>query len=83
VVINENKIKEKIRNLKQDSAAGPDNIHPRLLKELINEIWLPLKLIFKRSLNENIIPSDWKLATVTPIFKKAPVLIPVTIGRYH
>jgi hypothetical protein len=72
VVISERKIQEKIRNLKHDSAAGPDNIHPRLLKELINEVWSLLQLIFERSLNENIIPSDWKLATVTPIFNLNP-----------
>jgi hypothetical protein len=77
VVISERKIKEKIRNLKHDSAAGPNNIHPRLLKELINEIWSPLQLIFERSLNENIIPPDWKLATVTPIFKKDSRTVPV------
>jgi hypothetical protein len=70
VTITEGKIREKIRNLKHDSAAGPDNIHPRLLKELENEILIPLKLIYERSLNENVIPLDWKIATVTPIFKK-------------
>ena len=27
-------------------------------------------VIFQRSLNEGFVPSDWKLANVTPIFKK-------------
>jgi hypothetical protein len=36
---------------------------------LEKEIALPLKLIFERSLAENIIPVDWKKASVTPIYK--------------
>jgi hypothetical protein len=70
VLITEEKIIKKIKGLRADSAAGPDGLHPRLLKETCYEISRPLCTLFRRSLNENKIPADWKRAVVTPIFKK-------------
>jgi Reverse transcriptase (RNA-dependent DNA polymerase) len=70
VAITAGKIISKIKNLRADSAAGPDGIHPRLLKETMYEVAEPLRIIFTRSLNETIVPHDWKSAVVTPIFKK-------------
>jgi Reverse transcriptase (RNA-dependent DNA polymerase)/Endonuclease-reverse transcriptase len=60
----------KLRKLRPDSAAGPDNIHPKLLVECAEELAEPLCLIFRRSLSNNEVPADWKTATVAPIFKK-------------
>jgi ribonucleases P/MRP protein subunit RPP40 len=70
VNITAGKIVNKIKNLRADSAAGPDGIHPRLLKEACFELALPLTIIFRRSLEENVVPTDSKSAVVTPIFKK-------------
>ena len=63
-------VKEKIRNLRADSAAGPDGIGARILKEAINQVSEPLQIIFNRSIRENSIPADWKTADVVPIYKK-------------
>ena len=35
-----------------------------------DQIKHPLYLLFKKSLHETTIPESWKVATVTPIFKK-------------
>ena len=59
-----------LRNLKPGKAAGPDNIGPRILKELAEEIADPLTTIFKKSLAEGHVPTDWRQANVTPIYKK-------------
>ena len=56
--------------LNANKACGPDKLYPRILKELANEIAEPLQVIFNKSLNEGKVPQDWKLANVTPIFKK-------------
>ncbi len=43
----------------------------RLLKELKQQICTPLLTnTFNRSLQENKVPEDWKIANVTPIYKK-------------
>ncbi len=33
-------------------------------------LFLPLKLLFNKTLRSGKVPSEWKHATVTPIFKK-------------
>ena len=49
---------------------GPDEIHPRVLRELAEEIAEPLSIIYQRSLLTGEVPEDWRLANVTPIYKK-------------
>ena len=72
LVITEDKIKVKIRNLKEKSAAGPDGIGARLLKATSHEIAKPLSYIYIKSLNSGVVPADWRNAKVIPIFKKGP-----------
>ena len=49
---------------------GPDGLHPRILKQLAPTIAPILQIIFPKSLNTGKVPSDWKQANVSPIFKK-------------
>ena len=50
-------------------SCGPDEIHPRLLCELDKQQAAPLTRLFNNSLQSGCIPGDWKIATVSPIFK--------------
>ena len=59
-----------LHNLKPQKAAGPDRLPSRFLKEVANEIALPLSLIFQASLNQGTPPDTWKSALVVPVFKK-------------
>ena len=59
----------RLHKLKTNKSAGPDSIHPRLLKELSNELTKPLALLFKKSLQEALIPQQWKKSHVSPIYK--------------
>lgn len=59
-----------IKKLKATKSPGPDQIHPRIIKEIVNEISLPLSEIFHQSLTTEQCPPQWKEANVTPIFKK-------------
>jgi hypothetical protein len=43
-------VKKKIRKLRKEAAAGPDEIGPRVLQELENEISAALVIIFRHSL---------------------------------
>ena len=51
-------------------SVGPDDIHPRILKELAHELYRPLTHIFRTSMATGIVPDAWKTANVVPIFKK-------------
>ena len=51
-------------------ASGPDELAPRILKELHEEIAPAVTFLFQKSLNLGQTPIDWKHAYVCPIFKK-------------
>ena len=70
VVITENGILKLLLNLKTNKAPGPDDVRPIVLKSLAPEIAPILTFIFQVSLDTGVVPSDWKKANVTPVFKK-------------
>ena len=60
----------KLMGLKVDKSPGPDNLHPRVLKEVALEIVDPLVVIFQNSSYSDLVPTDWRVAKVSPAFKK-------------
>ena len=62
-------IAQKIKKMKDNKSPGVDGIPPKLLKEIVQQISTPLAKLFNLSL-EGIIPSEWKEANITPLFKK-------------
>jgi hypothetical protein len=71
---------KKLAKLKSDKAAGPDGMHPRVLKELAPVISTPLSIVFNKSLEAGQLPQIWKEATVTPLHKKGSKKTP---GNYR
>ena len=70
VTISVQGVQKLLRGLQPGKAPGPDNISPRVLKELSDEIAPILTTIYQSSIQSGEVPSDWKEANVTPIFKK-------------
>ena len=68
--INENDIFLIIKNLNADKAHGWDNIYIRMIQLCGKKIVLPLQLLFKSMLEEDIFPEDWKKNNVVPAHKK-------------
>ena len=62
-------VKKKLAALK-NGASGPDGISPKFLKEYADELAPALTMIFNKSMEEGLVPEDWRVANVTPIFKK-------------
>ena len=80
IEITEVKVRFAIDCLKEHSACGPDGIPPRVIKEMKNELAEPLAILFRKSLETEKIPDDWRQAEVTPIFKKGSKADP---GNYR
>ena len=63
-------IEKLLKQLNPTKASGPDNISPRVLKEVASEIAPSLILIYRASMKSGIVPRDWKSAHIAPVFRK-------------
>ena len=63
-------VRNEIRGLNINKSCGPDEIHPRLLQELVDIISEPIIFLMNKSMETGVIPLDWKKANVSPIYKK-------------
>ncbi|CAM5089359.1 unnamed protein product [Eretmochelys imbricata] len=63
-------VRDCLEKLDVHKSMGPDELHPRVLKELAAVIAEPLAIIFENSWRTGEVPDDWKKANVVPIFKK-------------
>ncbi|KAK4827435.1 LOW QUALITY PROTEIN: hypothetical protein QYF61_017992 [Mycteria americana] len=63
-------VSDLLHHLDTHKSMGPDGIHQRVLKELADVLTKPLSIIYQQSWLTGEVPADWRLANVTPIFKK-------------
>ena len=70
IEVTEELVRNMILLMNLNKSCGPDEIHPRMLFELANELSAPLALLFRKTLQEGITPLDWTKAFVSPIYKK-------------
>ena len=68
--IREDAVRDLLVQLDCHKSMGPDGIHPRVPRELAQVIAEPLAIIYQRSLLTAEVQEDWRLANVTPIYKK-------------
>ncbi|XP_065677519.1 uncharacterized protein LOC136092869 [Hydra vulgaris] len=59
-----------LTNLNPYKSFGPDGLHPLILKRCAKSFAIPLTKIFYESFNSGIVPTLWKLANISPIYKK-------------
>ena len=70
ITIKNNEIISLIRKINPDKATGSDRISGQMLLLCDDSVILPLKIIFNNIMSSSIYPDLWKVANVTPIFKK-------------
>eukprot|EP00061_Rhincodon_typus_P017391 g46069.t1 len=70
VTIIKEKVLGKLKGLKVDYLSGPDGLHPRILEEIAEEIVEALVVIVQESWESERVQEEWKVAHVTPLFKK-------------
>ncbi len=70
ITILEKDVLDILCSLKPNKASGPDNISPRVLKNTAKTLAPVLEKFFNICLHKKQFPDAWKIANVTPIFKK-------------
>ena len=58
----------KIRDMKNNKSPGVNGIPPKLLLEIVEQISIPLAIVFNVSLEEGIVPLEWKEANIIPYY---------------
>ena len=74
-ISNEDVIKM-MKGLNPSKALGPDELHPRVLKELVVELGPVFAHLFQQSLDKGKIPKEWSLAIICPLYKKGHRALP-------
>ena len=59
-----------LENLKTNKAPGANKIHPALLQIFHKELSKSIYIIFKKSLQEVKVSLNWRIANISPIYKK-------------
>ncbi|XP_065642269.1 uncharacterized protein LOC136073907 [Hydra vulgaris] len=61
---------QELADLNPYKSFGFDDLHPLILKICSKSFAIPLTKIFHESFNSGVVPSQWKLANISPIYKK-------------
>ncbi|PKU42336.1 rna-directed dna polymerase from mobile element jockey-like [Limosa lapponica baueri] len=89
-IIQEEVVNDLFMYLDMQKSMGPDGMHPRVLRELAGELTKPLSIIYQQSWSTGELPDDWRVANVTPIYKKGqkedqgnyrPVSLTLILGK--
>ena len=70
IVVSSEGVIKLLKGLNPSKALGRDELHPRVLKELANELGTVFTHLFQQSLDTGDIPKEWLLAIICLHFKK-------------
>ena len=73
IYFSELNVNHHIRKLKCKRTLDFDGVSSFLFKKLVDVMSLPLSFLFKLSVSLGKLPSSWKCATISPIFKKGDI----------
>ena len=68
--LNEENIIRLLESVNTAKSKGSDNIHPKFLVETAKTIVTPLSIIYRKLLDEGILPKEWKSANISAFHKK-------------
>ena len=82
IVVTKEGVAKLLKGMNPSKALGPDELHPRVLKELATELGPVSAHLFQQSIDKGEIPKEWSLANMCPLFKKGDSPLLATIDRF-
>ena len=76
-MITDVEIFDAISKLREGKSCGPDAVSTNLIINCKKELIKPIRLLFNKSLQEEVVPELWRQALVVPIFKKGSKIQPL------
>ena len=70
IVVTKEEVTKLLKGLNPSKALGPDELHPRVLKELATELGPIFAHLFHQLIDYGEIPKEWTLANISLLFKK-------------
>jgi len=89
-IMQEEPVNDLLRHLDAYKSVGPDEIHSRVLRELVEKLAKPLSIIYQQSCLTGDVPDGWRITSMTPIYKKGrkedpgnyrPVSLTLVLGK--
>jgi len=89
-IIQREMVNSLLHNLDTYKSMGPDRNHQSMLRDLAEMLIQPLSIIYQQSWLNGEVPANWRLANVTPIYKKGwkedpvdfrPVSLTLVLGK--
>ena len=69
-IIKEEAVNYMLCHLDIYKSMGPDGIHPRVLRQLADDLAKAISIFYEQSWLTGEVPDDWRITSVTPIYKK-------------
>ena len=69
IEISEEIVMDNLQKLRDDKASGVDELVPRFLNKIGNELVKPFTRLYQKIMVNEMVPSDWKDAYVIPVHK--------------
>ena len=70
IVVTKEGVTKLLKGLNPSKALGPDELHPRVLKELATELGPIFAHLFQQSIDSGDIPKEWTLQTLVPCSRR-------------
>ena len=70
IVVSGEVVTKLLKVLNPSKALEPDELHPRVLKELATELGPGFAHLFQKSPDTGEIPKEWSLANICPLYRK-------------
>ena len=82
IVVSKDGVIKLLKSLNPSKALGPDELHPRVLKELATELGPVFAHLCQQSTDSGIIPKEWSLANVYPFSRRVTGHLRAIIARF-